>query len=220
MQEIKELSRRRAPAARLQPLAFDGSALWAGSWETDCIYKIDPKTGNTLEEFPAPGKPYGIAVLGGELRVVVSLGGDDDDRYFYRFVPGSGFDLESKTPCPDLTGSHLASDGKLLYLAQMHNRRILVIAPDDSIQREIPLPSPIGGMGFLDGTMYAIVADDEFEDVRLATVDLRANKPEISEIAKLNSGSRSLAHDGNVWWTNYREAGEIVSFAFEPSVKS
>ncbi len=211
MQNVKEQVRRTSPGSRPQPLAFDGASLWMGSWDTDHIYQIDPKNGAVLQEIAAPGKPYGLAMLGNELRVVVSIGADDD-RYFYRFIPGTGFDLASKTACPDLTGSHLASDGELLYLAQMHYRRILIIGPDGSIQREVPLPSRIGGMGFRSGTLHVISADEEFENLHFATFNPQSEKPTITEVATMPFDARSLAFDGQVWWTSHREASQIVSF--------
>lgn len=182
-----------------------------GSWETDHIYELDSKSGKVLQEAAAPGKPYGLAVLGNELRVVVSIG-EDDDRFFYRFIPGKGFDESSKTPCPDLTGSHFASDGSTLYLAQMHNRRILVMTPDGKIQREIALTSAIGGLGIRDGQPYVIAADEEFEDLRFARLNSNSGKTEIEEIAQIPFGARSLAFDGESWWTCDREEGQIVSF--------
>ncbi len=209
--QVKEQQRFPSPGARPQPLAFDGKSLWTGSWETDHIYEIDPTTGKMLQEIPAPGKPYGLAVVGNELRVVVSIG-EDDDRFFYRFVPGTGFDFASKTPCPDLTGSHLASDGTLLYLAQMHNRRILVMREDGKIEAEIPLSGPIGGLGVRAGKLYVISADEEFEDLHIATLTAGAETPELSEIASIPFGARSLAFDGNAWWTCEREKNQIVSF--------
>lgn len=212
MEDVKELTRRPAPGARPQPLAFDGTSLWTGSWETDHIYQVDPKTGATVAEFPAPGKPYGLAFLGGELRVVVAIG-DDDDRFFFRFKPGVGFDLASKVACPDFTGSHLASDGKSLYLAQMHDQRILVMDAGGTIEREIPLPTRIGGMGFRDGTLYVITADAEFEILRFAALDVAQPAPQAVEVAAIPFDARSLAFDGSVWWTNHREASEMVSFS-------
>ncbi len=211
MQDVKEQVRRPSPASRPQPLTFDGTSLWMGSWDTDHIYQIDPKNGAVLQEIAAPGKPYGLAVLDKELRVVVSIG-DDDDRYFYRFIPGTGFDLASKTACPDLTGSHLACDGNLLYLGQMHYRRVLIMGPDGTIQRQVPLPSRIGGMGFRSGTLYVISADEEFESLHFATLDAQSEKAEITEIATIPFDARSLAFDGQVWWTSHREASQIVSF--------
>lgn len=182
-----------------------------GSWDTDRLYAIDPQTWRVVEEVVAPGKPYGIAAIGNELRLVVSIG-DEDDRFFYRFVPGEGFDSASKTACPDFTGSHLASDGTTLYLGQMGNRRILAIDAQGSVQREIALPTRCGGMGFRAETFYMISADEEFENLQLATLDLQANNPALAPVATIPFDARCLAFDGDAWWTSHREASEIVSF--------
>ena len=74
--------------------------------------------------------------------------GEDDDRYLYRLLPDSGFDLTSKTPCPDLTGSFMAAAGDRIYLGQMTFQRILAPKPDASVEREIALPTRCGGLGF------------------------------------------------------------------------
>ena len=212
MQSLKELQRRASPGARPQPLALFQGALWVGSWETNALYAIDPKSWKTIETVPAPGRPYGIAPLNGALRVVVSDGGEADDRYLYRFTPGKGFDESSKTACPDFTGSHLASKDGKLYLGQMHNRRILVLGADDAIVSEVPLPTRCGGFGFgPNGDFYLIAADDEFEQLEFAKLDLE--KPDkIGVVAPIEFGARSLAFDGRAWFTSDREASQIVSF--------
>lgn len=208
---IHELTRRQSPAGRPQPLALYEGLLWMGSWETNHIYGIDPQTWDVKADVAAPGQPFGIAPLGGVLHVVVSLGGNDDDRYLFRFVPGRGFDSNSQTPCPDLTGSHLASDGKQLFLGQMHNKRIVTLDAQTQITREIPLPTRCGGFGFApDGTLYMISADEEFEKLELATLSLDG---EMAVLAPIDFGARSLAHDGKSWYTCDREAGYIVSFS-------
>ncbi|MBC5816723.1 MAG: hypothetical protein GIW97_09290 [Candidatus Eremiobacteraeota bacterium] len=212
MQEVKEQQKQPSPAGRPFAPAFLGTSLWFGSWDTGRIYETDPKSGAVRNEFAAPGKPFGLAALDGELRVVTSNNGVEDDRYLYRLVPGTGFDLASKIPCPDLTGSHLAVDGGELYLAQLHNRRILVLSSDGTTQRKITLPSQIAGMGFRDGKLYVIAADEDFEDLRFATLSGDRETPQLSEIAKLSSVARCLAFDGQAWWTSYREENEIVSF--------
>lgn len=181
-----------------------------GSWDTNHIYGVDPKSWTVKEDVAAPGTPYGIAPLDGALYVVVSDGGDEDDRYLYRFAPGGGFDASSKTPCPDLTGSHLASDGKQLFLGQMHNRRIVTLDAQTQITSEIPLPTRCGGFGFgPGGQLYMISADDEFEKLELATLDLDGT---MKRLAPIEFGARSLAYDGSVWYTSDREAGFVVSF--------
>jgi hypothetical protein len=212
MKNVSERSRRASPAGRPQPLAFNGSTLWMGSWDTDRLYAIDPQTWSVTDEVVAPGKPYGIAVTGTEMRVVVSIG-EDDDRYLFRFVPGKGFDESSKTACPDFTGSHLASDGTTLYMAQMGLRRIVTLDDAGAIVREIALPTRIGGMGFGPGGFYVISADEEFENLALATFDVTSNDPKLAPIAGIAfDGARSIAYDGSGWWTSDREVSEIVSF--------
>jgi len=211
MQSIAERERHPSPAGRPQPLAFQGATLWMGSWDTDRLYAIDPKTWSVTHEAAAPGKPYGIAVAGDELRVVVSIG-EDDDRYLYRFVPGHGFDEASKTACPDFTGSHLAYDGTL-YLGQMGKRRIVALDDAFAITREIALPTRCGGMGFGPGGFYIISADEEFEVLTFARLDLNDERPALAPVAGIPfDGARSLAYDGSAWWTSDREAGEIVAF--------
>ena len=212
MQAIKEHQRRPSPGARPQPLAFFKTSLWIGSWGTKHVYETDPQTGRVIQDIPAPGTPYGLAVSGGELRAVVSDDGEADDRYLYRIQASGGFDSSSKVACPDLTGSHLAADGDVLYLAQMHSRRLLVIGPDGATQRAIALPSRIGGMGFRDGTLYVIATDEEFENLRFATLDVSSEQGKIAEIGVIPFDARSLAFDGTAWWTCHREASEIVSF--------
>jgi outer membrane protein assembly factor BamB len=211
MQSVRELERQPSPAPRPQPLAFYGKTLWMGSWDTNHLYAIDPHTWRVLEEVAAPGKPYGLAALGAELRVVVSIG-EEDDRYLYRFVPGQGFDPESKTACPDFTGSHLASDGTTLYLGQMGKQRILAFDASGSLLREIALPTRCGGMGLRAGTFYIISADDEFENLQLATLDVAVSHPALAPVAAIPFDARSLAFDGDAWWTSHREASQIVSF--------
>jgi outer membrane protein assembly factor BamB len=211
MKGIKEVSRHPSPGKRPQPLAYREGTLWMGSWDTDRLYAIDPQTWKVIDETPAPGKPYGLAAFADGLRVVVSIG-EEDDRFFYRFVPGRGFDTASKTPCPDFTGSHLASDGATLYLTQMGFRRILAFDANGAVLREIALPTRCGGIGVRDGLFHMISADEEFENLQLATLDVRIGNPRAVPVAGLPSEARALAFDGRAWWTSHREASEIVSF--------
>jgi hypothetical protein len=209
-QKIHHLQRRPSPAPRCQGLALYNDLLWTGSWETDRIYAIDPRSWTVKEEHAAPGRPYGIAPLRDRLYVVVSDGGEEDDRYLYQLVPGRGFDDASKTPCPDLTGSYLASDGSELFLGQMHERRIITLDSNLRVTRKIPLSTRSGGFGFgFGGTLYFITADEEFENLALATLDLDGT---ISVLAPFEEGFRSLAYDGTQWYTSDREAGQIVTF--------
>lgn len=213
MQETLDFQRQPSPAPQPHPLAYANGGLWIGSWETDRLYLVDPKTRDVSVDIAAPGKPFGMTAAGNELRVVISHGEDDDDRYLYRVTAAGGFDLDSKMPCPDLTGSYLAFDGSTLYLGQMTLRRILALHADGSVRREIPLPTRCAGIAFgPDGRLYMISGDSELEQLKFGTLDISRAEPVFSEIAALPDEARSLAHDGSRWWSCLRDLNELASF--------
>jgi hypothetical protein len=216
MQDVRELQRRPSPGGRPQPLAFSDGRLWIGSWDTDKLYAVDPVDWSVTAEAVAPGKPYGLAAFGGAIAAVISVG-EDDDRYLYRFDPERGFDPESKLACPDFTGSHLATDGTTLYLCQQGKRRILALDEAGSVAREIPLATRCCGFAFDDGDCYMLSADEEFENLALARLNLRDAEPNPEPIAGVPFDGRALAFDGSRWWTSHREANEIVAFQYENS---
>ena len=88
MHNVTETLRLPSPAPRPQALAFDGEKLWMGSIETNRLYAIDPRQWTLIEEENVPGKPWGMTVVGDELRVVCGIG-ENDDRVIRRFVPGT-----------------------------------------------------------------------------------------------------------------------------------
>ncbi|MBV9233689.1 MAG: hypothetical protein JO030_06580 [Candidatus Eremiobacteraeota bacterium] len=215
MQTTLQLIRRPSPANRPFGLAMFEGNLWMGSWESERIYVMDPETLDLRLEIQAPGRPYGIAPIDGELRVVVAHG-EEDDRYLYR-VRGGAFDVASKTPCPDLTGSFMTARGSALYLGQMHHRRVLEMSPDYSIRREIALPTRSAGFAFgTDGRFYLISADDEFEHLRFGTLDPSNDHPQFDEMASMPEEARYLLHDGSQWWTSLRDANELATFTIAP----
>lgn len=181
-----------------------------GSLDTGAIYEIDPATWQVRSETAAPGKPYGMAVLGGVLRVVVSIG-EEDDRYLSTFVPGKGFD-DGKIALPELSGSHLASDGSALYLLQIGKRQIVTLDERGAVTKESPLSRRLAGIGYAEGKLYGLAGDEEFEHVHLATVDLRGAEAVVTEVASISDEARALTYDGNAWWTSYRDEGQIGSF--------
>lgn len=212
MQATLDIQQFPSPAAQPHPLAYANGGLWIGSWETDRLYLLDPQTRKVRAEIAAPGKPFGIAAAGDDLHVVIS-DGPDDDRYLYRVTAAGGFDLDSKTPCPDLTGSYMAYDGSTLYLGQMTLRRILALGADGSVKREIPLPTRCAGIGFgPDGRLYMISGDSELEHLKFGTLDITQAQPAFSEIASLSDEARSLTYDGSRWWTCLRDLNELASF--------
>ncbi|HTU71204.1 MAG TPA: hypothetical protein VMF11_12915 [Candidatus Baltobacteraceae bacterium] len=213
---IEELLRLPSPAPLPLGLAVDGNTLWMGSRETHRIYGIDMKKWTVFEESPAPGGPFGMTMLGDELRVVIGQnerdGKKDQDRYIYRFVPGHGF-KNDRIACPDLTGSHVAFDGDTLFLSQAHYRKILALDGQGNILREISLARTPIGMTIVDGCFYLITGDEEFEDLEFWKLDARSEKEHVSVIASIPFDARGLTYDGTRFWTSHRDNHQIVAFA-------
>jgi hypothetical protein len=213
MKNVEELLRLPSPAPRPQALAFDGEHLWMGSLETERMYSIDPKTWAARDEAAAPGKPYGAAVVGDELRVLCGETAEDH-RVIKRFIPGHGFRSSDAIACPDDTGSQLAFDGDRLYVSQWYKQKILSLDEKGDVGTVIDVPHGICGMVVVDGCFYVVTTDDESTDEYWLThIDARGSAPKIEDVARIGFKARALAFDGERFWTNHREKHEIVAFA-------
>ncbi|HEY0383305.1 MAG TPA: hypothetical protein VGC72_14010 [Candidatus Elarobacter sp.] len=220
VENVVELLRLPSPAPRPHALAHDGERLWMGSVETSRIYSIDPAAWTARFEGVTPGahagspqgKPWGMTVAGDDLRVCYGIN-DDDDRVIQKFVPGHGFHGPT-IPCPDWTGSQLSFDGDRLFLSQFYNGRLMAIADDGTVGTVIELGRQIVGHVVVSARFYVITARDESDDVYYLTrVDARGAAPVIEDVARIPFEARSLAFDGERFWTSHREAHEIVAFA-------
>lgn len=209
--EISESLRLPAPAPKPLGLAFDGTTLWMASRTTHRLYAIDPANWTAREEAEAPGGPFGMTIVGDELRVIVGEGENDHDRYIYRFVPGHGFKAD-RVECPELTGAHLAFDGDTLFLTQVAYRRILALDAQGAVIREIPLDRTPVGMTIAGGDFYLLTTDEEFENVQLTQVNARGETPKVKTLASIPFDARGLTFDGARFWTSHRDNNEIVAF--------
>jgi len=208
---IEEVLRLPSPCPAPIGIAYDGTSLWLGSVETDRIYAVDPRQGSVREEWPVEGTPYGMTVMGDELRVVV---GDpvEDDRAIGRLVVGHGM-KNGRIPCPDNTGSWLAYDGDFLFLTQRFHKRILELDETGTVRRTISLPREITGMTVVDGCFYVMTTESkDVDDYRLVRVDARGEQPVITELAAVPFVARGLAFDGTRFWTNVRSENTSVAF--------
>jgi len=212
MIEVSEILRFPAPGPEPLGLAFDRTKLWVSSREAHRLYALDPATWIVLEEAEAPGAPFGIAVMGDELRVVVGFGNDDDDRYVYRFIPGQGFQSD-RIECPDLSGVHLAFDGTTLFLSQAHNRRILGFDDRGAVISETRLERVPVGMTIVDGSFYLIAADKNFKNPQLTKMVANGEAPQVTPLASIPFNARGLTFDGSRFWTGHRKNNEIIAFA-------
>lgn len=213
MENVRELLRLPAPAPQPQALAFDGTSLWLGSRETLQIFSIDTATWAARDEGVAPGKPYGMTVVGDELRVLCALQ-PNDDRVIYHFIPGHGFKTEGAIVPPDDTGSYLGFDGDLLYVSQWYTKRIYAFDDRGVVGRVIEVPHEIAGQVIVDGRFYLVTTENDGEaGFWLTRLDARGSTPHAEDIARIPFSARSLAFDGERFWTNHREANEVVAFA-------
>ncbi len=208
---LAEKARIPAPAPAPQALAFDGNALWMGSWETSRIYAVDPRRGSVYEETQAPGKPVSAVAVGDELRVVLSE--TDDSRFIRRYIPGHGFKTEA-IPCPDDTGSFLAFDGNHLWLSQRYNKRILELDVNFKPVRTVAIGEEIIGFAWARGVvLLSTWLGRDRGGCRLATIDPNAASPQLRFLAAVPFVAVSLALDGETCWTNDFKQNEIVRFA-------
>lgn len=205
---IKEERRLPSPAPRPQPIAFDGETFWMGSWETQRLYAIDSHRWTVIEEAAAPGRMFGMAMLGDELRIVVS--DDNDDRYLQRFIPGHGF--KDRLELPERSGSHVAFDGDSIFVSQLGKKQIVSLDNTGKVVHAIPLSRGACGMTIVEGCFYLITGDEELEDLRITKVDARGDKPVVTDLATVPFDARALAFDGTRFWTCHRDNHEIVAF--------
>jgi hypothetical protein len=213
MNDIQELQRLASPAPKPQSLAWDGPTLWMGSLEKRRIYAINPTTWTTGWETASPGVPWGLTVVGKELRAVCSET-VDSTRNIWRCVPGQGFDSQPVFPCPDDMGSQLGYDGQRLHLSQWYPKKVLTLSTEGKVERTINVPHGICGQVFVDGFIFLVTTDaEETTDYWLTRVDPRLATPKIDDLARIPFAARALAFDGKNFWTNHREQNQIVSFA-------
>jgi hypothetical protein len=209
MNDVVEVQRRASPAPKPQSLAFDGAMLWMGSRETRHLFAIDPLLWTWADLGEAPGTPWGIAVTGRELKLVCGETAEDH-RILRRYAFETGFDRDFAIPCPEDTGSQLSYDGRVLYLSQWYNRRLIALGEDGVPERTIDVPHEICGQVFAGGFIYCVTTDDEASGAYYLTQVSRLG--ESRDLARIPFDARALAHDGRHFWTNHREADEIVCF--------
>ena len=209
---VVELRRLPAPARAPQALAWHAGALWISSRDDRRVYAVDADRWIVQEEAGAPGIPWGAVAAHGAV-YFTSGEGAEDDRYVRRYAPGRGFDEVYRLALPKFTGSYLSFDGQSLYVSQWYKHRVLQLDPAGNILRTIPIGAEICGHVFVDGRLYVLRGTEQNgESWHLARLDPREADPAVEELAQVPFACRSLAHDGNAFWTNHRAANETISF--------
>src|SRR5947209_14579043 len=199
------VERRRLPSPTMTPqaLAWDSGSLWIGSRDLRRVYGLKPDRWSVFEEREAPGIPWAAVSTGDELRFTIGEG-SDDDRYVWSYAPHGGFSDKNRFACPEFTGSYLSFDGNHLYLSQWYKQRILQLDSAGNIVRQIDVGAEICGHVFVDGLIYVLRGTEHpHEEWRLARLDPREEIPEVTDLAAVPFACRSLAHDGEQFWSNH-----------------
>lgn len=208
---IKERKRFPSPAVTPQALAWDGKQLWMSSRDLGTLHKVDIEKWKVVDEIDPPGIVWAAVATNGAMHFTIGKG-LNDDRYVYHYDSKNGF--TKLFACPEFTGSYLSYDGGNLYLSQWYKQRILKFDGKGNVVRKIDIGAEICGHAFVDGMIYVLRgAEKPNEDWRIARLDPREETPEIKDLAVVPFACRSLTFDGENFWTNYRAADTIVSFA-------
>jgi DNA-binding beta-propeller fold protein YncE len=211
LKQIVELSRRTSTSPAPHAVATDGETLWISSRATRRIDVIDPERWEKVGEVDPPGMPWGMAY--GDGTVIMTCGENDDDtRRIRRFDPESGF-IDGYVDCPDDAGSHMAFANDGVLLGQWYNKRLLVLDATGDVLTQYSAPHEIAGVAVRDGVAYLLGTDDEDHgDYWITRVDLRDRNVPPEDVAVVPFHARGLAWDGKQFWTNHREADQVVSF--------
>lgn len=210
---IVEHRRLPSPVVTPQALAWHDGNLWLGSRDLRRIYGIEVDGWRVFEEREAPGIPWAAVSTGDEMRFTIGEGADDD-RYMWSYAPGQGFSDNDRFAYPDFTGSYLSFDGSNIYMSQWYKGHILQLAKDGKVLRTIQIPGEISGHVFVDGSIYVLHGTEKTpgETWTIARFDPGSDHPEVHDLARMPFACRSLTHDGQHFWSNFRAGGETISF--------
>lgn len=215
MDQIIEKRRLAALCVTPQALAWDGKELLLSSRDLGMLYRVDREKWKITEELDPPGVIWAGVLTNDGWRFTIGKG-LNDDRYVYRYTLAGGF--EKLFACPDFTGSYLSFDGRELYLSQWYTGQIHRIDDSGNISRTIDAGAEICGHTFVDGQLYVLRGREnknvpDTEQWHIAHLDPAETAPQVNDLARIPFASRSLAFDGENFWSNHRAANETIAFA-------
>jgi hypothetical protein len=210
MRDINIIDRRKALTPTPQALVWDGDYLWLSSRDLGTLYKVDRARWSIVEEIDPPGVVWaGVATNDG---MGFTIGkGLNDDRYVYRYTREGVF--EKLFACPEFTGSYLGFDGEHLYLSQWYKGLILKLDAKGKGSAELSVGEEICGHTIVDGMLYVLRGTEQNgESWKLARLSLANGSSGPEDIARVPFAARSLAFDGNQFWSNHRAGNETIVF--------
>lgn len=214
------LDRYPSPVQGPQGLAWDGQSMWLTSAANGRLYALDPQLREVRHEFVPPHASLGITCIGSDFRLVLAPAIEEPDlerdhRYVYSFTPGAGF--AECFPCPDFSGSFLAYANGTLYLSQAWDKKLIQLDQAGAPVREAQLERRPVGMTIVDGAFYLATVDEDWVDGRLQRLGVDAPASSIETLRSFPFKPRSVAYDGERFWTADRNNDAIVSFTLGDS---
>lgn len=188
--------------------------MWVTSAANGRLYRLDPTTLNVREEFIPPHEALGITYTGSDFRLIIAPTIDEpelerDHRYVHSFKPSAGF--SECFPCPDFSGSFLAYAEGTLYLSQAWDKKLIALNENGKGVREVQLQRRPVGMTLVGGAFYLATVDDDWVDGQLQRLSVdTAGSAET--LLSFPFKPRSVAYDGERFWTADRDNHAIVSF--------
>ncbi len=215
MTQIIERRRQAAPCVTPQALAWDGNEFWLSSRDLGSLYRLERETWKVSGEIDPPGVVWAGVLTNDGWRFTIGKG-LNDDRYVYRYTAAEGF--VRLFACPEFTGSYLSFDGKHLYLSQWYKGEIHQCDDAGKISRTLEIGAEICGHTFADGQLYVLRGRENKDDPgkpeewKIARLDPTEKAPEVKDLAEVPFAARSLAFDGENFWSNHRAGNETVTF--------
>lgn len=213
MKEVHVIERRQSVTPTPQALAWDGEHFWVSSRDLGTLYKVDRSNWNIVAEVDPPGVVWAATATDDGMCFTIGKG-LNDNRFVYGYIPNDGF--HKLCACPEFIGSYLSFDGKHLYLSQWYKGLILKLDRNGSPVDEISLGEEICGHTFVDGNLYVLGGSEQNgESWHLARLPVRDKGSRLQVIAIVPFASRSLAFDGEKFWSNHRAGNETIAFLAE-----
>lgn len=176
---------------------------------------MDPARWELRQEYVPPYASLGLTHTGSAFRLVLAPAIEEPDlerdlRYVYAFAPDAGF--RECFPCPDFSGSFLAYANGTLYLSQAWSKKLIELDERGESAREVQLDRRPVGMTIVGGAFYLATVDDEWADGRLQRLGVDAAATSIETLLSFPFKPRSVAFDGERFWTADRNNDAIVSY--------
>ena len=107
-----------------------------------------------------------------------------------------------------------------MYLSQAWDKKLIELNEGGAPVREVQLERRPVGMAIVDGAFYLATVDEDWVDGQLQRLGVDAAASSIETLQSFPFKPRSVAYDGERFWTADRNNHAIVSFTLAISYRS